>query len=144
MRRFPALPLPALSILALCLAAPFGLSAQDLGPALSGAEFDALTQGKTITYSSGGTPYGIEQYRPGQKVVWAFAEGDCREGDWFQSADQICFDYHEPGVGLQCWTFHQRGAALVAYFEGLQDSEPLVSLEESADALNCPGPELGV
>lgn len=132
---------------ALCLAlalSPLPLAAQDLGPPLSAAQFDALTRGKTITYSSGGVTYGIEQYRPGQKVVWAFAEGDCQEGDWYQDGAQICFDYHEPEVGLQCWTFHLRGSDLVAWFEGRQEGEPLVSLKESTVPLNCPSPEVGV
>jgi hypothetical protein len=134
---------PGVYVLALCLAPAAGFS-EEIGPALSADAFDALTRGKTITYSTGGETYGIEQYRPGHKVVWAFAEGDCEEGDWFQQGEQICFDYHDAAVGLQCWTFHLRGTDLVAWFEGKQDAEPLVSLQQSDKALNCPGPEVGV
>ncbi|MFD2174178.1 hypothetical protein [Rhodobacter lacus] len=124
--------------------APAFAGAQDLGPPLTAEQFGALTLGKTITYSAEGEVYGIEEYRPGHKVVWAFAEGECKEGDWFAQGDQICFDYHEPTVGLQCWTFHQGPEGLVAWFEGRQDGEPLVSLRESTEPLNCPGPEIGV
>lgn len=137
--RLPAL-LPAL-LLGL---APLGLLAETLGPPLSGAEFDALTQGKTITYSESGSVYGIEEYRPGRKVVWAFEEGRCEEGSWFEDGSLICFDYHDPDVGLQCWSFHLRGGELVAFFEGRQENEPLVSLQESDARLNCPGPDVGV
>ncbi|SOC08820.1 hypothetical protein [Rhodobacter maris] len=131
--------------LALVLAAvPVLASAEDLGPPLTAEEFDALTLGKTITYTAEGEVYGIEEYRPGHKVVWAFAEGDCQEGDWFAQGEQICFDYHHAEVGLQCWTFHHGPEGLVAWFEGRQDGEPLVSLRESTVPLNCPGPEIGV
>jgi len=136
----PVIHLAVLPFLALPLAA----DEVAIGPPLNAAEFDAMTLGKTITYSSNGTTYGIEEYRPGHKVVWAFAEGDCEEGDWFQQGEQICFDYHDTAVGLQCWTFHKRGKDLVAWFEGKTDQEPLVSLETSETSLNCPGPDVGV
>ncbi len=134
---------PVLVSLALALT-PLAAPAEDIGPPLTAAQFDALTLGKTITYSAGDTTYGIEEYRPGRKVVWAFAAGDCEEGDWFQQGEQICFDYHNADVGLQCWTFHLQGEALVAWFEGKRDGAPLVSLDTSAAPLNCPGPEVGV
>ncbi|WP_444455179.1 hypothetical protein ACTTAI_07575 [Rhodobacter capsulatus] len=134
---------PVFISLALALA-PLGALAEDIGPPLTAEQFDAQTLGKTITYSAGGVTYGIEEYRPGHKVVWAFAEGDCEEGDWFQKGEQICFDYHSADVGLQCWTFHMQGNALVAWFEGKKDSSPLVSLDTSTAPLNCPGPEVGV
>lgn len=134
--RFSLLALPLLAL-------PCAVLAEDLGPPMDAAQFDARTLGKTITYSAGGAPYGIEEYRPGRKVVWAFAEGDCREGDWFQLNDQICFDYHDQ-TPLQCWTFHDSPDGLVARFEGRDDGEPLVSLKESDAPLNCPGPSVGV
>lgn len=133
---------PAL-ILALLALAPIAAWADDLGPPMTAEQFDARTVGKTITYSSGGQAYGVEEYRPGHKVVWAFAEGDCREGEWFQQGEQICFDYHDDS-GLQCWTFHDSPAGLVAKFQGSDQSEPLISLKESTEPLNCPGPEVGV
>lgn len=117
--------------------------AAEIGPPMTAAQFDARTRGKTITYSAGGRPYGIEEYRPGQKVVWAFEGAECREGDWFQRDDQICFDYHDDS-GLQCWTFHDAAGGLVARFEGGTADEPLISLQESSEPLNCPGPDIGV
>lgn len=133
---------PILPLLCLLLATP-AIAQDDPGAPMTAEEFDARTLGKTITYSAGGTPYGIEEYRPGHKVVWAFAEGDCREGDWFQQGDQICFDYHDE-TALQCWIFRDSPAGLTAQFQGDAQSEPLVSLTESDKPLNCPGPEVGV
>ena len=125
----------------LVLAAP--LAAQELGPPMDAAAFDARTVGRTITYSVGGQPYGIEQYMPGQKVLWAFAEGQCKEGTWFQAGEFICFDYQDEN-GLQCWTFHERGPDLVARFRGQSQNEPLVGLSESPEPLVCQGPDVGV
>lgn len=136
--------MPARLILPLLLAlAAAPLRAAEIGPPMTAEQFDARTLGKTITYSAGGQVYGIEEYRPGHKVVWAFAEGECHEGDWFQQGAQICFDYHDD-TPLQCWTFHDSPDGLVARFEGRGDGEPLISLKESPAPLNCPGPDLGV
>ncbi|OCX66192.1 hypothetical protein BFP70_07840 [Thioclava sp. SK-1] len=117
--------------------------AADVSPPLDAAAFDARTSGKTITYSSGGMPYGVEQYLPHNRVLWAFAEGECKEGTWFQNGPQICFDYQDDN-GLQCWTFHDTDNGLMARFMGDDDSTPLISLTESAEPLACPGPDIGV
>lgn len=118
------------------------MAQETVGPPMSADQFDARTLGKTITYTAGGLPYGIEEYRPGHKVVWAFEGGECREGDWFQQGEQICFDYHDD-TPLQCWTFHDLPAGLVARFQGDDNGAPLVSLKENAQPLNCPGPDVG-
>ncbi|MCL7464377.1 hypothetical protein [Phaeovulum sp. NW3] len=110
---------------------------------LDAAEFDARTQGRTITYSAYGQPYGVEQYLPGRRVLWAFEGGACKEGTWFQQGEMICFDYRDDG-GLQCWTFHDTPEGLMARFLGDPGAEPLVSLSESPEPLDCPGPEVGV
>ncbi len=127
---------------ALCATAAL---AQD-GPAprpLNAMEFDARTVGRTITYSAGGQPYGVEQYLPGRRVLWAFTESECKEGTWFPAGDQICFDYHDDS-GLQCWTFFDTPQGLSAKFQGDDAAEPLVSLSESPEPLACHGPDLGV
>lgn len=133
-----------LPLAALLAAAPLAALADpgETAPAMTADQFDARTRGKTITYTANGVPYGIEEYRPGHKVVWAFDGGECREGDWFQLGEQICFDYHDD-TPLQCWTFHDSPAGLIARFEGDRIGAPLVSLQESATPLNCPGPEVG-
>lgn len=129
---------------ALLMALPaFAQDVSDLGLPLGAEAFDARTVGRTITYLSEGQPYGVEQYLPGRKVLWAFAEGACKEGTWFQAGDQICFDYQDEN-GLQCWAFYDTDEGLVASFEGRTDLAPLVSLRESPEPLACEGPDVGV
>lgn len=128
--------LPLLAVLV-----PLTAPAQDLAP-LDAAGFDARTQGKTITYSAGGVPYGTEQYLPGHRVIWAFTAEDCRAGTWFQQGEEICFDYGDES-GLQCWQFFDTPAGLSARFAGSPESDPLVSLAETAEPLACPGPKIG-
>lgn len=131
------------ALIAILALAPLSAWGQDLGPPLTAEQFDARTRGRTIEYSSAGTAYGIEEYRPGRKVVWAFEGAECREGDWFPRDDEICFDYHDDS-GLQCWTFHDTPGGLVALFQGDPTSEPLMSQKEGTVPLNCPGPDVGV
>lgn len=114
-----------------------------LPPPLNAEAFDARTLGRTITYFSGGQPYGVEQYLPGRRVLWAFTADICKEGTWFQAGAFICFDYKDEN-GLQCWTFHDAPQGLVARFQGDSGSEPLISLQESPEPLACQGPDLGV
>ncbi|MER5170588.1 hypothetical protein [Thioclava sp. GXIMD2076] len=118
--------------------------AQDAETPLDAAGFEARTTGKTITYSAGGLPYGIEQYLPGRKVLWAFTQSECKTGTWAQEGDEICFDYQDEN-GKQCWHFFDTKDGLKAQFMGDGGaSEPLISLQESETPLNCPGPDIGV
>lgn len=132
------------AIVFMLLATPALAQEAPLGPPLDAAQFDARTQGRTITYSVLGAPYGVEQYLPDRKVRWAFAAGECKEGDWFQADEFICFDYHEVGRDLQCWTFFDAPEGLTARFENNPDDAPLVSLHETTEPLECQGPEVGV
>ena len=72
---------------------------------LSGDEFEALVQGKTLTFSVGDAPYGVEYYAPNRRVIWSFTDGDCVNGEWFeqqtQSGPNICFVY-ENSSEQQC------------------------------------------
>ncbi|MBK5946752.1 hypothetical protein CCR83_09980 [Rhodobacter veldkampii DSM 11550] len=133
--RAPAL-LPALGLILLAL--PLGAET-----AMTAAEFDARTLGRTITYSQSGVIYGVEQYLPGRQVRWAFEGGECKTGHWFEQGGMICFTYDNQPE-LQCWTFHDQPEGLMARFWGAPDDTPLISLEESADPLACAGPDIGV
>ncbi|RVV98740.1 hypothetical protein EKE94_07510 [Mesobaculum littorinae] len=130
----------ALASLLTLLAAPLPALAQD---AMSAAEFDAYTRGKTLYFSNGGVPYGIEQYLPGRQVLWSFLEGECKTGSWYERDGMICFEY-EDGLSPQCWEFYREGPGLRARFEG-DPEETLLYETRSADApLQCNGPMLGV
>ena len=109
---------------------------------MSAAEFEAYSTGKTLYYGNGDMPYGVEQYLPGRKVVWAFVGQECRHGAWYERDGLICFVYeHEPGE--QCWSFYALPGGLMAQFAGDEDSEPLVEVNQTPDPMHCPGPDVG-
>ncbi|WP_343116829.1 hypothetical protein [Ostreiculturibacter nitratireducens] len=110
---------------------------------LTGPEFDALSQGKTLFYSSGSEPYGVEEYLPGRKVRWAFVGDQCMEGYWYEEGEFICFVYDRQPIP-QCWTFYDTPQGLMARFRGDPEGMPLVAVEESPEPLACAGPDVGV
>ena len=73
---------------------------------LTAQQFEAYVTGKTLTYAKNGKVWGTEQYLTDRKVRWAFSGEECREGYWFEEADdQRIFVYEEDGI-LQCWQFY--------------------------------------
>lgn len=133
---------PVLIALALIAGLAPGLAAEPGAP-LTPEEFDAATVGRTLYYNSGGQPYGVEQYLPDRKVVWAFLGDDCRKGEWYPEGSDICFVY-EDNPEPQCWAFFQSASGLLARFRGDPASLPLIAVEESAQPMACMGPDLGV
>lgn len=114
--------------------------------AMTGAEFDAYTRGKTLTYYESGRPYGIEQYLGGKRVTWAFDDGECQKGTWVEPEPAlICFTY-ENTAGEQCWNFFQTDTGLRATFVGgaQADGPTLYEARRSRYPLLCLGPEVGV
>lgn len=109
---------------------------------MSGAEFEAYTTGKTLTFASGGQVYGAEQYLPGRRVMWAFTEDICRVGVWYEEAGQICFVYDYDPVP-QCWIFWQDGGLRARFVSGESGTE-LYEVSQSPGPLPCAGPEVGV
>lgn len=115
---------------------------------MSGAEFDAYTRGKTLTYMNNGEPYGIEQYLSRRRVNWAFSGDDCKYGDWYEaSAGTICFIY-EDNPNPQCWQFLKTEGGLKAQFiddsEGAESDTQLYEAKRTTEPLICLGPEVGV
>lgn len=127
-------------ILAIALLATPTLAA-DQNP-MTGAEFEAYVTGQTLTYASGGTVYGTEQYKPGRKVIWAFTEDECREGYWYEKAKEICFVYEDPN-DPQCWLFFKGAAGLQAQFMG-EGGSSLSEVAQSPGPMACMGPDVGV
>lgn len=110
----------------------------------SGPAFDAATRGRTFFYTRDGQPYGVEQYLPGQRVIWAFTGDDCLRGSWFANAGAICFVYEDaPGV-TQCWTFRQTAAGLEGNVVGDDQTSPLIARRSSPEPMACMGPDVGV
>lgn len=124
-----------------------GARAQD-APATSEAPlspeaFEAHVTGRTLTYAADGEVYGMEQYLPGRRVIWAFLGEQCQRGIWYPLGDLICFVYdREPRP--QCWRFFRApGGGLIAKFA---DGAPGLSLYEAENVdgpLLCPGPDVG-
>lgn len=110
---------------------------------LDGPAFDARVTGKTITYSQLGGSYGEEQYLPGNRVIWAFEDGECQLGKWYEKAGHICFLYNNREEE-QCWVFRDEGGRLSALIEGGRIEETLYAEEVKENPIQCPLPGLGV
>jgi hypothetical protein len=132
MRVFPLLLLPFLA----------GGPAAAEAP-MTAAEFDAYVTGHTLTYSSQGIPFGVEEYREGRRVLWSFLDGVCEEGDWYPSDDMICFVY-DSYPEHQCWTFYLREDGLFARFENDPNATELYETRRSREPMQCLGPKVGV
>ena len=126
-------------ILGLCaLAAP--LCAQST---MTGQEFDAYTRGKTLFYQSGGQTYGAERYLENRSVEWSFLDGECKAGQWYEDAGQICFTYDDR-PDPQCWTFEKGSNGLIARFENNPNTTELYEAQDSDEKMLCLGPKVGV
>jgi alkane 1-monooxygenase len=136
-----AAPIAALAVV---LAAAPALAEAPAAEPLSGAAFDALTRGRTLTYAIGDTVYGVEQYLTGRRVIWAFLGEPCRYGFWTETAPgTICFVYdHDPAP--QCWQFFDDAGRLRARFMGDPPGADDIAVGESAGPMQCPGPVPGV
>jgi hypothetical protein len=136
--------LTAALLAALLLAAP-GLAGhvQAADAPITAEAFEALSVGRTLTYSLGGKVYGTEQYLPGRKVLWAFEGEECRTGEWYEDEGRICFVY-EAGSDPQCWTYFRDAGGLKAQFAGDPPGAEAASVAEIPGPLDCPGPQVGV
>lgn len=128
--------------LALC-AALVATAAGAAETPVSPEAFDALSRGKTLVYSDGDRAYGVEQYLPGRKVIWAFLGEECRQGQWYAEGNEICFVYENNPVP-QCWSYFRTAEGLKARFRGDPPELPMISVAESTGPMPCQGPMLGV
>ncbi len=110
-------------------------SAREDAP-LTGAEFDALTRGRTMdTFDADDGLYGVETFLPGQKVIWRDA-GKCTRGTWEQVGQQICFTYEAGRNNPVCWTYHDRGGWIEGWFRGDHATVP-IQLREGKAPVSC-------
>ncbi|WP_425041300.1 hypothetical protein [Primorskyibacter sp. S187A] len=129
--------LPALAIALLC-------STESSEAAMSAAEFEAYTTGKTLYFGSQGQDYGAEDYRENRRVRWSFLDGQCKEGYWYEGAEsQICFVYEDRPETSQCWTFERSAQGLIATFMG-ESGRVLYEARRTDEPMLCLGPEVGV
>ena len=135
-------PIAAAVLAAFVLMAP-AAQASDPGPLLTPEAFESYATGHTLTFQLGGAPYGMEQYLPGRRVIWAFIGEPCREGRWFPVQERICFEYDDEPGRLHCWQFFDSPDGLVARSSGMGPND-LVAIDRSTQPMDCPGPEVGV
>jgi hypothetical protein len=111
-------------------------------PALTAEEFDALTLGRTMTWSEFGQVYGVERYLPDRRVRWTVLGDDCLAGHWYMAGDAICFVYEDDPTPA-CWTVTLDGAGMLARLTtNPPDAEPVV-VTETTEPMACFGPEVG-
>jgi len=112
--------------------------------AMSGEDFEAYVNGRTLTYADGGVVYGIEEYLPGRRVRWAFVGDQCVEGFWYDTGQEICFVYEDRPNNTQCWEFKQESDGLSALFSNGENGRKLYEIKRSSEPLTCLGPDVGV
>ncbi|WP_435139286.1 hypothetical protein [Pseudopelagicola sp. nBUS_19] len=110
---------------------------------MTGVEFEAYVQGKTLYYAADESRYGVEEYLPRRRVRWSFLDGHCKEGRWYEQANQICFVY-EDNFEPQCWSFFLGSDGLTAQFENESGGQTLYEIANSGEEMLCLGPEIGV
>jgi hypothetical protein len=112
---------------------------------MTGAEFEAMTTGKTMDHVLFGEVYGAERYFPDRRVRWAFSDDVCLNGTWYEKGGLICFVY-EDGTGPECWRYFRDGAGIRAISDEDDQSAPAapVQMIEAQTTLACLGPEVGV
>lgn len=128
--------------LGLALISAQGIAAPAETP-MTAAEFEAYATGKTLSYAMGPTIWGAEQYLENRQVIWAFDKTDCQYGIWFEDAGNICFVY-ENDPAPQCWRFFKDSAGLRAELVDDPAGTRLSEVSQSADPLQCKGPDVGV
>jgi hypothetical protein len=110
---------------------------------LTAEDFDALTLGRTMTWSEFGSVYGTEEYLPDRRVRWSVVGDDCKLGHWYAEGPAICFQY-EDDLNPDCWIITRAGNGLTArYTTNPPETEPVVVME-TTDPPACFGPKVGV
>lgn len=106
-------------------------------------EFDAATQGFTITYDYGGGIIGIEEYMADRTVRFAFEGDKCIYGIWYQKDDQICFDY-DNSLEPVCWHYFLENGRIRGTYLGLGGGWDILESARDTGPLPCSGPDVGV
>lgn len=126
------------------LAAAFAALPASAETPMNAEEFEAHVEGRTLTFSFMGQDYGVEQYLPGRRVLWAFIGEPCQDGIWYQREDMICFLYDE-NPEEQCWHFFRTETGLRGVFVGPDGpGTELYEVKNNTTPMYCPGPGVGV
>ncbi len=110
---------------------------------MTGAEFEAYTQGKTLHFSDQAGNAGAEQYLPNRQVRWGDPDGNCLTGQWYEEGPMICFLYEDRSEP-RCWGIYKRESGLVAIFGNDPVNSALFETGQSRAPVFCRGPDVGV
>lgn len=130
---------------ALLLALSLALAAPAAAETVVAPEaFEALSEGRTLRFAIDGKAFGAEQFFPGRRTLWRFAEGACQHGTWHAEHGLICFVYDDMPAPI-CWRFLDTGAGYTAALveDGAETGLRLRLQAIDANPLPCPGPEVG-
>jgi len=110
---------------------------------MSAEAFDAVTQGRSMTWSEFGQIYGVEQYLPNRRVRWTLLGDTCVEGSWYPQGTAICFQYEDRPDPV-CWEMTGTPTGLNAALVSTLGDSAFVVIEDSTEPMACFGPEVGV
>lgn len=101
---------------------------------LTGAEFEAFVQGRTMdTYNETGI-FGVESFLPNRRALWRDSER-CLKGTWTEADGIVCYTY-EGEDGRFCSSFYDRGGWLIGFADGIWGNDPIM-LHPSDDPVTC-------
>jgi hypothetical protein len=134
------MPRAAAAALIVALAAAPALAEAPVSP----DDFEALAEGRTLHFALDGAPFGAEQFLPGRRTVWRFADAPCEPGRWRAEGEAICFDYATQPDPI-CWRLLRDGDGFAASLieNGVETGFRLELERISPDPLSCPGPDVG-
>ncbi|KAA9010225.1 hypothetical protein [Histidinibacterium aquaticum] len=123
---------PILALLCALAAAPLHAETP-----LDAESFEALVEGRTLTFEIAGEPYGIERYMEGRRVIWSFLDGQCTQGEWYQQGEAICFVYDRAPDDPQCWEIYDEGERLRTVFLSGEQRSTLYEARPGDEELVC-------
>lgn len=108
------------------------------------AEFESLSQGRSLHFTLDGLPFGAEQFFADRRSLWRSRDGTCTSGRWQAVGELFCFTYDD-APAPQCWRLARRGGTLTAVFveDGREGAPTLELARIDGERLDCPGPKVG-
>lgn len=104
---------------------------------MTGAEFEAHVEGRTITFRTELNPaYGVERYMEGRRVMWSTFDGICQYGIWFESKGDICFRY-DGDPEHKCWAIYDEPGGMRGVFTTRPNTTVIYEVPEADDVLIC-------
>jgi hypothetical protein len=107
---------------------------------MTGAEFLARVEGRTVYWTDQGQFFGAETFHDDRNVTWQDAAGNCLTGTWAEEGGLICFRYADSPGFPDCWAIFDRGGKMFAYSGGNLDLQPLIEDPTRSEPLQCGQP----